>query len=394
MTEGPLRVGLVYDDTIDRYGGIGVYVTTLGAGLRRRGHYVEHLVGSSERSSFDGAPVRSLARNMHVRFNGNILSMPVLSRGAQLDRALAEGRFDVLHVQVPYSPLMAGRLLTRADDRCAVIGTYHVASERLLPRVGAAALRVLKARSSPRFDSMVGVSEVAAAFAGRWSGMDATTLVPNLLDIGHVRRIVAASADRPRYDVVFVGRLVTRKGCDELLSALSVVQRDGIGRPLRVAIIGDGPLRPKLERRARAIGLGAGVVFCGAVDDQRKFALLSGARVACFPSLFGESFGVVILEALAAGADVVLAGDNPGYRELLGDARALADPRRPEALGARLRALLVSDDLRVDIGRRQRRLLADCDVEAVTDRIVGIYRSALSDRRGEQVAEEPLRVAA
>ena len=154
------------------------------------------------------------------------------------------------------------------------------------------------------------------------------------------------------------------------------------------------PYGQSFERRARAIGLGAGVVFCGAVDDQRKFALLSGARVACFPSLFGESFGVVILEALAAGADVVLAGDNPGYRELLGDARALADPRRPEALGARLRALLVSDDLRVDIGRRQRRLLADCDVEAVTDRIVGIYRSALSDRRGEQVAEEPLRVAA
>jgi phosphatidylinositol alpha-mannosyltransferase len=394
MSEGSLRIGLVYDDTIDRYGGIAVYVTTLGAALGRRGHHVELLLGSSALASFEGVPVRSLARNVGVHFNGNALSMPAWSRGTRLDRALRRGRFDVLHVQVPYSPLMAGRLLTRVGGRCAVVGTYHVASEHLLPRVGAAALRVLKARSASRFDAMVSVSEVAAAFAARWSGIDAPHIVPNLLDVSRVRREVAAAAGRPRHDVVFVGRLVPRKGCGELLEALGYLKRLAEGRPPRVAIVGDGPLRRRLERRARALGLTDSVTFHGAVDDRRKFALLSGARVACFPSTFGESFGVVVLEALAAGAEAVLAGDNAGYRELLGEPRALVDPRDPAAFGSRLSRFLDEDRLREEIGRRQRRLLVRCDADAVTDRIVDVYRSALRGRRPEARIEEPHRVAA
>jgi phosphatidylinositol alpha-mannosyltransferase len=394
MSNGSLRVGLVYDDTIDRYGGIGVYVTTLGAALRRHGHHVEYLLGSSALASFEGVPVRSLARNVNVRFNGNVLSMPAWSRSSRLDQALHDGRFDVLHVQVPYSPLMAGRLLTRVGGRCAVVGTYHVASERLLPRVGAAALRVLKARSASRFDAMVSVSEVAAAFAARWSGMDARHVVPNLLDVSRVRREVAAAAVRPDHDIVFVGRLVPRKGCGELLEALGHLKRWAERRPPRVAIVGDGPLRRRLERRARALGLADTVTFHGAVDDQRKFALLSGARVACFPSVFGESFGVVVLEALAAGAEAVLAGDNSGYRELLDEPRALVDPCDPVAFGSRLRRFLEEDELRKEIGRRQRRLLLRCDADVVTGRIVDLYRSALHGRGTEPQVEEPLRVAA
>lgn len=394
MSEGALRIGLVYDDTIDRYGGIGVYVTTLGGALRQRGHHVEYLLGSSAVASFDGVPVRSLARNVGVRFNGNALSMPAWSRGARLDQTLRDGRFDVLHVQVPYSPLMAGRLLTRVDGRCAVVGTYHVASESLLPCVGASALRVLKARSAPRFDAMVSVSQAAAAFAARWSGMEARHVVPNLLDVSRVRREVAATAARSEHDVVFVGRLVPRKGCGELLEALGCLERAAERRPPRVAIVGDGPLRRRLERRARALGLADTVAFYGAVDDRRKLALLAGARVACFPSIFGESFGVVILEALAAGGEAVLAGDNPGYRELLDEPRALVDPRDPVAFGARLRGLLEDDGLRAEIGRRQRGLLARCDAHVVTDRILDVYRTALRARRMESRAEEALRVAA
>jgi len=394
MSDRSLRVGLVYDDTIDRHGGIGVYVTTLGAALRRQGHHVEYLLGSSALASFEGVPVRSLARNVNVRFNGNVLSMPAWSRGSRLDQALRRGRFDVLHVQVPYSPLMAGRLLTRAGGRCAVIGTYHVASDQLLPRVGAAALRVLKAPSASRFDAMISVSETAAAFAARWSGMDAGQVVPNLLDVSRVRRDVAAAAVRPNHDVAFVGRLVPRKGCGELLEALGHLKRSADWRPLRVAIVGDGPLRRRLERRARALGLADSVAFHGAVDDQRKFALLSGARVACFPSLFGESFGVVVLEALAAGTEAVLAGDNPGYRELLKDPRALVDPRDPVAFGARLRRFLEEDRLREEVGQRQRRLVVRCDADAVSGRIVDIYRTALRGRRTAPLTKEPLRVVA
>ncbi len=161
-------------------------MTTLGKALARRGHRVEYLVGGSAVAEVDGAVVHSLARNIKVRFNGNALSMPAWSRGRELRDVLVSGRYDVLHVQVPYSPLMAGRLVARADPSCAVVGTYHVASERVLPRVGARLLRMLKLRSAPRFDEIVSVSRVAAEFAATYSGMEAERIVPNMLDLAAI----------------------------------------------------------------------------------------------------------------------------------------------------------------------------------------------------------------
>jgi phosphatidylinositol alpha-mannosyltransferase len=392
-----LRIGLVYDDTIDRHGGIGLYVTTLGAALMRRGHYVEYLVGASSSAQVGGAPVHSLARNVGVRFNGNALSMPAWSNGQRLDRILGAGDYDVLHVQVPYSPLMAGRLLTRAGPRCAAIGTYHVASERLPARVGARLLWAMKFRSAPRFDETVSVSRVAADFAARWSGIRAGRIVPNMLDLAGVRALAGRSPGEIEADVVFVGRLVPRKGAEELIAAVACLKRRPAQARTKVAIIGEGPLRGRLERRARRLGVSGSVSFHGAVDEVAKIAALKQARVACFPSLFGESFGVVILEALAAGAGAVVAGENPGYAELLEDRRALVDPRDPEALAARLQAFLEDERLRRDVGGGQRRLLSRYDADSVTGEVLAVYEAALRGRGVRAVPrgrEGPLRVAA
>jgi phosphatidyl-myo-inositol alpha-mannosyltransferase len=383
MSESGLRVGLVYDDTIDRYGGIPLYVTTLGRALARRGHWVEYLVGDSAATGVDGAAVHSLARNVRVRFNGNALSMPVWTRGKELRGALEAGRYDVLHVQVPYSPLMAGRLVTRADPRCAVVGTYHVASERALPRMGARLLRILKLRSAPRFDEIVSVSRVAAEFAATCSGMEAGRIVPNMLDLGAVSSGLPGTREDPA-DVVFVGRLVPRKGVRQLIDAIA--RLDGRHeRPTRVAIIGDGPLRRGLQRRVRDAGLSDRVAFLGNLDDRRKLALLSRAKIACFPSLFGESFGLVILEALAAGADAVVAGGNPGYRELLGEAGGLVDPCDTVDFASRLQQLLDDADGRQKLGDSQRRLIARYDSDLVVEAVLDVYRQALRRRRGTVV---------
>jgi phosphatidylinositol alpha-mannosyltransferase len=374
-----LRVALVYDDSMDRDGGIPLYLRTLGTGLRRRGHRVECLVGDSAIEEIDGIRVRSLARNMKVRFNGNALSMPIWSRARALDDALERGRFDVIHVQVPYSPLMAGRLVRRADSRCAVVGTYHVASERLAPSLGALLLSLLKMPSAPRFDEVFGVSPVASEFAKRWSRIDVSRIVPNMVDLAAVRR-ASTGSDRAEVDVVFVGRLVKRKGLRELIDAVDLLDQTRF-RPTRVAVIGDGPLRERLQRHVSSRGLGDRIDFLGRVDDQHKFAMLARARVACFPSLFGESFGVVILEALAAGADVVLGGDNRGYRCLL-DGDSLVDPGDTPAFAAALGRLLDDGDARRRLGAYQRESLARYDAELVIDEVLDVYTAALRRRRG------------
>jgi phosphatidyl-myo-inositol alpha-mannosyltransferase len=385
VKENCLSIGLVYDDSLDRYGGIPLYVATLGRALIRRGHRVDLLVGNSAAANVGGATVHVLARTMNVRFNGNALSMPIWSRAADLRRALESGRYDVLHVQVPYSPLMAGRLLRRADPHTAVVGTYHVASDRLMPRAGARLLRVLKFPSASRFDEIISVSQTAADFAASWSLMEAWRIVPNLLDLDRRPSSLLGVCDQAA-DIVFVGRLVNRKGARALIDAIAQIE----SRRPTVAIVGDGPLRPQLERQVRRTGLTGHIAFLGAVNDRHKTALLSQAKIACFPSLFGESFGLVILEALAAGAEVVLAGDNPGYRELLGAAGGLVDPKRTEAFAADLTRLLNDQDERLALGASQRRLLPRFDAELVVNEVLDVYREALA-RRPQRIHDPPQR---
>jgi phosphatidylinositol alpha-mannosyltransferase len=346
----------------------------------RRGHWVEYLVGDTTAAEVEGVTVHSLARNVRVRFNGNALSMPVWSRGRALRSVLEAGRYDVLHVQVPYSPLMAGRLMTRAAPSCAVVGTYHVASERLLPRAGARLLRIPKLRSAPRFDEIVSVSRVAADFAATCSGMDAGRIVPNMLDLAGVSSGLPGPCEDAA-DIVFVGRLVPRKGVKQLIDAIAWLSKR-YERSIRVAIVGDGPACRRLQRRVREAGLSDRIIFLGSLDDQRKFALLSRAKIACFPSLFGESFGFVILEALAAGADAVIAGSNPGYRGLLGKAGGLVDPHDTVAFASRLGQLLGNAGARRELGARQRDLLGAYDSDQVVEAIIDVYREALRRRRG------------
>ena len=105
-SNGPLRVLLTYDDSLDRSTGVAHYVTTLGAFLQGAGHTVAYAAGDTAASRISGASVYSLASNIPVSFNGNRLSMPLRTYGGQLDAVVADFAPDVLHVQMPYSPIL------------------------------------------------------------------------------------------------------------------------------------------------------------------------------------------------------------------------------------------------------------------------------------------------
>jgi phosphatidyl-myo-inositol alpha-mannosyltransferase len=369
-----LKIALVYDDSLDRVGGVSQYVITLAKGLRARGHDVSLLVGDSSRRCVGGSPVHSLSRNLAVRFNGNRLTMPVASRAAAIDSALARSRFDVIHVQVPYSPLMAGRVIHRAGPRPAVVGTFHVASERRLPRIGAKILAATTIRTLRRFDAMMSVSKTAAGFARSTFGVD-SSVVPNMVDLESIRAmddVGRARTDAPL--IAYLGALVERKGPDRLLAAFSEVHHSA--PKARLLIAGEGPMRGRLERTASRGPAGSRIRFTGPVSEYEKFSLLRSARIACFPARFGESFGIVLLEAMAAGSGVVLAGDNQGYRELMQACPGAVCPGVDSELAARLLLLLEDGEERRRLHRQQQRLVEDFDLDKVTDRLLDVYRAA------------------
>src|SRR5688572_33467442 len=119
-----LKVGLVLDGSLDKTDGVQQYVLILGKWLASEGHEVHYLVGETERTDLPN--IHSLTRNVSVRFNKNRMSTPLPANLRPIRRLLQQEQFDVLHVQVPYSPVLAGRIIKAADARTAVVGTFHI----------------------------------------------------------------------------------------------------------------------------------------------------------------------------------------------------------------------------------------------------------------------------
>lgn len=374
-----LRVALVYDDSLDKFGGIPQYIGVLSRALSRAGHEVTLLVGETSSRQLWGCQVHSLAHNVRVRFNGNVLSMPVVPRVRAIRAVMQQHGFDVVHVQVPYSPLMAGQLIGQLPPSTALVGTFHVASERALPRLGARLLSVSTSRSRRRFDEMICVSHHAAAFARDTFGLQRFAVVPNMVELDGPR---VDSIPLARPTVLCLGALVPRKGQLALVDAFASVVRELPEAQLILA--GDGPQRSRLERRIVNRALGAQIRLLGAVSPIEKAQLLRSAHVACFPSRYGESFGIVLLEAMAAHGPAVLAGRNGGYSEVLrATPEALVDPK-PQPLARALIALLVDDRRRRRLAAAQHAIVPRFEADAVAAEILAVYRSALA-RRGRAV---------
>ncbi|MBI2285503.1 glycosyltransferase family 4 protein [Candidatus Saccharibacteria bacterium] len=371
-----LYIGFLYDDTLDSSDGVAQQVKTLGSWLSSRGHDVSYLVGETKMRRFGGGKVYSLAKNKAVTFNGNRLSIPILTDRQKIKKVLAGRRFDVLHVQVPYSPLMSQAVINRADSSTAIVGTFHIYPSTFLAEVGARILRLLLGASLKRFDQIVSVSQPAADFAKRAFGIR-TDILPNVVDVAKFSHATEKNSGGESYHIVFLGRLVKRKGCLSLLKAFALLKKTV--PDIRLTVAGDGPQRPALERYVGQQKLGSSVNFTGFIKEKDKPRLLAGADIACFPSLYGESFGIVLIEAMAAGAKVVLAGQNPGYASVLsGQEELLIDPTNTEQFAARIGKLLRNEQLAEKLHGWQLAEVKKYDVATVGPEIEAIYHRAIA----------------
>lgn len=376
----PLKIGLVLDDTLDTPDGVQQYVLTLGAWLTAQGHQVCYLVGETIRS--DVPHIHSLSRNVKVRFNGNRMSIPLPAGYRKLRVLLQAEQFDVLHIQVPYSPMLGARIIKSAGPRTAIVGTFHVAphsgvvhhANRLL----AASLR----RSLQRFDNMVSVSSAAQQFATNTFHVE-TGILPNVFEY----EVFHQAVGWPQYNdnkltVMFLGRLVPRKGCQTLLEAVALLsERSGVPA-FRVIVCGKGPLAASLHQYAAKHGLSETVEFTGFVSEADKPRYYASADITVFPSSGGESFGIVLLEAMASGQAAVLAGDNPGYHSVMApQPDLLFDPFAAAALADKLATYLQDAERRDQARRWGEQYAAGFDTDVVGPKMVAVYRKALRKRR-------------
>jgi phosphatidylinositol alpha-mannosyltransferase len=323
-----------------------------------------------------------LSRNISVKFNGNRTTIPLFASRKKIQQVLRTHDFDILHVQTPHHPFMAQRLVLAAGERTAVVGTFHIAAYNRLVTTGNYALGWWLRPSLKRFDEIVSVSPAAADFAKRTFGVN-TEVLPNVINY----QLFHEAKPLPRYDdntltILFLGRLVPRKGCGLLLAAVAELATDGTLPAFRVVICGKGPDADKLQRFIKENNLQNRVEMVGFIDEADKPRYYASADIAVFPSSGGESFGIVLLEAMAGGRAAVLAGDNPGYRSVLAPRPELIfDSHDASALAGKLRQYLIDKQLRAEAGRWGTDYSQRFDTTVVGKELLKIYYQALRKRR-------------
>jgi phosphatidyl-myo-inositol alpha-mannosyltransferase len=325
---GRVRVALVCPYSLSVPGGVQGQVLSLARALRRAGHEAT-VMGPLEGPVPDGTlppgSVVGVGRSVPVPANGSIarLAPGPLSLGRTL-AALGRLHPDVIHLHEPLAPGPTWAALARPEPK---VGTFHRAGVVTGRALLAPAAHALSARLAVRTAVSAEAADTARLLAG-----GTYEVIGNGVELDRFSAAVPSPSQGPT--VFFVGRHEPRKGLSVLLDAFARLD-PMLGAGLWVA--GEGPQTTELRRRFSDI---AGVQWLGRVDDEELARRMAGASVLCVPSMQGESFGVVLLEAMAART-VVVASDIPGYAAVLGSHGVLVPPGDAVALARALGAALV-----------------------------------------------------
>ncbi|GAB4085850.1 glycosyltransferase family 4 protein [Myceligenerans cantabricum] len=360
--------------SFDVPGGVQFHVRDLARALRAAGHDVSVLAPASETTPVPEFVVPA-GRAVPVRYNGSVARLTFGPRTARLVRRwLAEGGFDVVHLHEPMTPSVAMLALRHAE--APVVATFHTSMPR--SRTLQAAFP-LAGPGLEKIAARIAVSEDARRTVVDHLGGDAV-VIPN----GVYTRDFATAPRRPAWQgatgaptVAFLGRLdEPRKGLDVLLAAAGVVL-DRLPRT-RFLVAGSGTAVP--DRVRDALGDRAGAVeLLGRVTDGEKASLLASADLYVAPQTGGESFGIVLVEAMSAGSVVVASGLG-AFRRVLADgaAGALFATGDPDALAAEVLALVDDPGRCARYRARARAAAGRYDWSVVTGQVLAVYETVLS----------------
>ncbi len=359
-----MRVVLICPYSLSRPGGVQGQVLGLARTLRERG------LAATVLGPCDGPPpepgVISVGRSVPLAANGSVaplaLDPPAIRRTLEV---LAAEQPDVLHL---HEPLVPGPALTALlAGNVPAVGTFH-ASGRVPAYVW---LRPAVRAVARRIGLRTAVSPEARALAERWLG-GACQVLPNGVEVERFAKageLHLPPGDAERRAILFVGRHEPRKGLDVLLEAFRQLDRDAV-----LWVAGEGPNTSALTATAPP-----GVEWLGRISDQELAQRLRAATVFCAPSLHGESFGVILLEAMAAGTPVV-ASDISGYRDVARqDKEAVLVPGGDAvALAAGLRRVLDDATLAGRLVEAGTARAASFSMERLAARYADLYESLLA----------------
>lgn len=373
---GAMKIGLVCPYSIVKGGGVLEIVRALQSGIEERGHEAKIITPEPR-------DIEDIHREDHIIFIGGGADFKSpLHTTAQFSLAadttgitemLVEEQFDILHFHEPWVPVLSRQILSRSQS--VNVATFHaklpetLMSQTVVRMVTPYTKAVLK-----QLHELTAVSEAASEYV-RTLTDEPVAIIPNGIDLSVFKRAPAKKRSASSKMILYVGRLERRKGVEYLLQAYGLlVEKDP---DIELVIAGDGPDREKLETLAAELELG-NVTFLGYVTEAEKLQLLADADLFAAPALYGESFGIVLLEAMATGL-VTVAGNNPGYASVLQDlgSLSLVNPKDTEQFARRLNVMLQDEELRKLWKKWAREAVKQYNYPLIVDKYVEVYETAM-----------------
>ncbi|HZQ32262.1 MAG TPA: glycosyltransferase family 4 protein [Mycobacterium sp.] len=373
-----MRIGMVCPYSFDVPGGVQSHVLQLADVMRARGHDVSVLAPSSPHVTLPDYVV-SGGKAVPIPYNGSVARLrfgPATHR--KVKRWLMQGQFDVLHLHEPNAPSLSMLALQAAEG--PIVATFHTSTTKSLT------LSVFQGILRPYHEKIVGriaVSDLARRWQIEALGSDAVE-IPNGVDVASFANApVLQGYPRAGKTVLFLGRFdERRKGMDVLLRALPTLVKHF--PDVQVLIVGRGDEDELCEE---AEPLADHLRFLGQVDDAEKASALRSADVYCAPHTGGESFGIVLVEAMAAGTPVV-ASDLDAFRRVLrdGECGRLVPVDDSDALASALIDVLGDDALRARYVKAARAAVRRYDWSVVAQQIMRVYETVAATGAKVEVA--------
>jgi phosphatidylinositol alpha-mannosyltransferase len=370
-----LNIAVFAPYDLARPGGVASHIRAQARALRALGHSVS-VFGPASAALPDGQVALSRSVRITVQGTSSGVSINPLV-GRRISRLFASERFDIVHVHEPLMPLLPWFAVTAS--RAPVVATFHVCRERghrFYPLASPLLRRIMR-----RVDARIAVSDaarrtVARHFPGNYE------IIPNGIESARFRDPAPRPATVPDGAIVLcVGRLERRKGVAALIEAMAIVRQQVADAAL--VIVGDGPDRARLRQRAQVLGVRA--LFATAVGDDELPAYYQAAHVVCAPALEGESFGIVLLEALAAERPVI-ASRIAGYSETVAPSSCVRFVAPGDAVAIAGQIIDLVRDRRMTWRAEAARIASAFEWSRVAERIVSVYRRV---HREPSVPEAP-----
>ena len=369
-----MKIGIVSPYAYPRPGGANAHIRETYSRLSELGHDVR-IITAPWGDDPAAKDVIQIGRAVAIPFNGSIGRVTLSVRLEWLiSRMLDREKFDIIHHHEPFVPFLSFQILDSA--KCPSVATFHAFGGFSFSYWAG---RIVLDRYMNKLDARIAVSSAARHFISRYFPGE-YRIIPNGVDVDFYAQAKPFPEFRDgKVNILFVGRAEPRKGAMYLMRAYAKIKERH--PETRLIIVGRGPEIGDLRRFVQKRKVGD-VFFAGRISDADKASFYKTADIFVAPSTGQESFGIVLLEAMAAGCAVV-ASDIHGYKRVVqrNVSGLLVEPKDVDALTVALERLVMEPDLRERLGRAGADRAPDYDWTHVTAQLVSVYEEVISAGR-------------